>query len=233
MKFSFIVAAVAALGFSTASPASTVVLDPISDGALYTCNGCNTVSDGGYVLVSGYIQGAVKFSSAEFSGQGPVTSAILALNPYALPLFAATVDIYGYGSTIAALDESDANAGTFLGTLNLPANLGYGEDAYFDVTSFIAQATSPWVGFNLRTTATDVFSSLEYNHGHASQLLVTTAVPIPPALVLLLSGLLAMGRRRARADATVAHWRLRNPRNLLTACLSPIKVFSAIVQAKD
>ncbi len=117
-----------------------------------------------YVLVSGYIQGDIKFASNSISGA--VTQALLSLNPYGLPLVGNEVSIYGYGTAIGALDDSDADAGTLLGILILPANLGYGEDVYFDVTTFVAATNAPFLAFNLRTTDTDVFSSLEFNYGH-------------------------------------------------------------------
>jgi hypothetical protein len=182
-------------------PAHALTLTPVSDGSLYTCDGCNVVSDGAYVLVSGYIQGAVKFDASAMDA--PVISATLTLNPYGLPLWGPTVDVYGYGTAIAALDVSDANAGTYLGTLVLPADLGYGKDAYFDVTAFAATTAAPYLAFNLRSEGTDVFSSLEYNYGHPSQLLITT-VPEPASAALLLAGLLLLGsvaKRRSGSGA--------------------------------
>ena len=188
--------------FAMTSPAishgGVLVIDPTSDGSLYVCPGCNIVSEGDYVVVSGDIQGEVKFASNSISGT--VTQALLSLNPYGLPLAGNEVSIYGYGTAIGALDDSDANAGTLLGILILPANLGYGEDVYFDVTAFVAATNAPFLAFNLRTTDTDVFSSLEFNYGHASQLLVTTSTLAEPAPgALLLAGLAALGgvaRRR-------------------------------------
>jgi hypothetical protein len=181
--------------FALTSPATshggTLVIDPTSDGSLYVCPGCNVVSEGAYVLVAGYIQGDVKFASNSISGT--IAQVLLSLNPYALPLFGSEVAIYGYGTSIGALDESDADAGVLLGTLVLPANLGYGEDVYFDVTSFVAGTNAPFLAFNLRTTDVDVFSSIEYNYGHAAQLLVTTAITEPAPVALLFAGLLALG----------------------------------------
>ena len=167
----------------------TLILEPTSDGSLYTCDGCNVVSDGDYVLVSGDIQGAIKFSSALITGT--VAQAFLTVNPYGLPLFGPNVDVYGYGTTIGQLDVSDANAGTFLGTLVLPPNLGFGEDAFFDVTAFVNTINAPFIAFNLRSAEIDVFSSLEFNYGHPSQLLMTFAIPEPSLTALLLTALLA------------------------------------------
>ena len=190
----FIVAATFAmcafLSLGTAR-ATLLTINPTSDGSLYTCVGCTIVSDGAYVLASGYIQGAIKFSSASINGK--VTQAILSLNPYGLPLFGTNVDVYGYSTTIGQLDVTDANGGAFLGTLILPLDLGYGQDAFFDVTSFVASVNAPFLAFNLRSTGTDVFSSLEYNYGHPSQLLVTTTVPEPTTSALLVAWLLALG----------------------------------------
>ena len=204
MKVIALAAALAAFVYcspavSFAAPPLTI--NPTSDGSLYTCDGCNVVSDGAYVLAGGYIQGAVKFSSASISGT--VSQAFLTLNPYGLPLWGPTVDVYGYGTAIGHLDVTDANAGTFLGTLVLPSDLGYGEDAFFDVTAFVATTDAPFLAFNLRTTGTDVFSSIEYNYGHPSQLLVT-AVPEPAQAALLIAGLLAVcgvSRRRSTAQS--------------------------------
>jgi len=194
MKFNFVASKAFALLLSGTSYATLITIDPTADGSLYTCAGCNTVSDGAYVLTSGYIQGDVKFSTASITGS--VAKAVLTLNPYGLPLFSPIVDVYGYGTTIGALDVTDANAGTFLGAFTLPANLGYGQDAFFDVTSFVAGAHSPYVAFNLRSTDTDVFSSLEFNYGHPSQLLVT--IPEPSSFALIAAGLLAMRSRCGR-----------------------------------
>jgi PEP-CTERM motif len=201
MKITVVSLALAALVWcgSTVSHASLITINPTSDGSLYTCAGCTVVSDGAYVLTSGYIQGAVKFSSAAIAAT--ITQVFLTLNPYGLPLFGPTVDVYGYGTAIGQLDVTDANAGTFLGTLVLPANLGYGQDALFDVTAFVENTHAPFLAFNLRSAGTDVFSSLEYNYGHPSQLLIATAAPEPASIGLVLIGLvLALGgiaRRRS------------------------------------
>jgi hypothetical protein len=192
MKLTVVSLALAALAWcgSTIS-AANIIINPTSDGSLYTCATCNVVSDGAYVLTFDYIQGEVKFSSAAITGA--ITQAFFTLNPYGLPLFGPNVDVYGYGTSIGQLDVTDANAGTFLGTLVLPANLGFGQDAFFDVTAFVANTQAPFLAFNLRSTGPDVFSSLEYNYGHPSQLLIATAVPEPASTALLLIGLFAIG----------------------------------------
>jgi hypothetical protein len=162
------------LGAFHLANAKDLTLTPSSDGSLYVCDGCNVVSDGDYVVVDGYIQGAVKFSTAAFAGT-KVKKAVLSLNAYGLPLWDLTVDVYGYGTKHGQLVESDANAGRLLGTLTIPAGAGYGEPVYFDVTVFVRKVAAPFVAFNLRTdSGTDVFSSTEYNYGTPPQLLVRT-----------------------------------------------------------
>jgi hypothetical protein len=175
-----------------------ITINPTSDGALYTCSGCNTVSDGQYLLSSGYIQGAAKFSTSTIAGA--VTKAFLTVNPYGLPLWDKTVDIYAYGTEIGQLVKADANAGTFLGTMILPDDLGYGKDAYFEVTNFLASLTNTYAAFNLRSSGTNTFSSLEYNYGHPAQLKVSYDVPEPSAIFLLLCGLSFIGVFRKRVQ---------------------------------
>jgi hypothetical protein len=176
--------------------AGTVVINPSDDGALYVCTGCNTVSNGGYVLAAGYIQGIVRFPTAAISGT--IQEALLKVNPYGLPLWDKTVEVYGIDGGGSSISANDADAGVFLGILNLPENLGYGQDATFNVTNFLSGAHNPYVGFNLRTdSGTNVFSSIEYNYGHPSLLQVTTVDPAPvpeslpglPAFLLISFGL--------------------------------------------
>ena len=196
MRFSIGVAMLVAL---TSQAANALTLDPTSDGSLYVCDGCNVVSEGGYLMAAGYIQGAVKFSSTPITGT--VTNATLSLNVYGLPI-GPDVDVYGYGTSVGQLEAADANAGTFLGTLPLPGNLGFGEDVFFDVTAFVAATHTPFLAFNLRTAGTDIFSSLEINYGHPSQLLVTM-VPEPAratlSMIALLGALWSFEKRAARS----------------------------------
>jgi hypothetical protein len=183
---------------------AAITIDPTSDGYVYVGSTSVTVFDTSYVLVApepqGSDQGVIKFSTAGISGT--VTQALLSLNPYALPLWGPQVDVYGYGTDNGQLTALDANAGSYLGTLTLPPNLGFGEDVFFDVTSFVSGTSSfSFVAFNLRSADTDTFSSLEYNYGHPAQLLVTM-LPEPGGLLLLAVGLVSFGgaaRRPRRA----------------------------------
>lgn len=175
-----------------------LVLDPVADASLYLCDGCNPNPVEGFLLVAGYVQGVVKFSTASFSGH--VDSALLSLNPYALPLFGPSVDVYGIASNTGDISMADADTGTFLGTLILPPNLTFGQDAFFDVSSFLQTVSAPFVSFNLRTPngGTDVFSSLEASTGHPSQLTVSFSVAEPSTVLLVslaMAGLIAATRQ--------------------------------------
>jgi hypothetical protein len=156
-------------------PAKSYVINPSDDGSIYHNGGVATHA---YLMCSGSIRGVVEFPIDAINE--PIQTSTLSVNPYGLPLWDKTVHVYGYSSNDGDLTSSDYNAGVFLGDWVLP-DLGYGEDAYFDVTAFMKTATTPYVGFNLRTEGgPDVFSSLEYNYGHPSQLSVVTSEPTAP-----------------------------------------------------
>ena len=148
--FAFAAFQISSSALAAPAPAQAVV-KPTSDGSLYVCAGCNVVSDGAYLMAAGYIQGDVKFSMAGL--RQPQSQVLLTLNPYGEPLFGKDVAVYGFGTSTGALAASDANAGTYIGTLVLPDNLGYGQDATFDVTAFVNSVRSDYVAFNLRTPA--------------------------------------------------------------------------------
>ena len=177
--------------------ASSSALDddilPVTDGSIYSASSAVTNQ---FILVSASVQGALEFAALDAT---PYLSFHLALNPYALPLFSPTVDVYGYGNADGVLTGADYNAGVFLGTLTLPPALGYGQDAFFNVTGFVRSVPGSYFGFNLRTeTGTDVFSSLEYNYGKPSRL-VGTPVPEPSTFALLMmtgAGAMWLSRRR-------------------------------------
>ena len=182
----------AALMFISNLQAAVYTLLPSDDGYVTPNNGIN---DGGYLLVgaNGW-DGVVKFSLS--SVQGIITQATLTVNPYGLPLYGNPVDVYGRGDSSGLLATSDFGMGSYLGSWTLP-NLGYGQDASFDVTGLLSSLNTPFVAFNLRSGGVDVFSSLHYNYGHPSELIITTAVPEPSTISLLIMGFLG------------AAWRLR------------------------
>jgi len=180
--------------------ADSVTLNPVDDGSLYTCNSCNPDPSRTYVLVSGYIVGEVDFSTSPFMGQ--VGSALFSINPYALPLWGPQLDVYGFASSSSTISQADLSSPTLIGTWVLPSNLGYGQDAFFDVTTFLQTVQSPYVDIILMNSGgTDVFSSTQYNYGHPSQLIVVTPEPAVGALVLLGLPFLYMLRRVPKPTA--------------------------------
>jgi len=121
-------------GTPCTSNAAPVVINPSSDGSLYTCDGCNH-NPANSLLVAYYIQGAVIFPTAAITED--INQALFSVNPNGLPLWAPSIDVYGFISSSPQVTYSNANSGRFLGAFMLPANLGFGQDAYFDVTGFL------------------------------------------------------------------------------------------------
>jgi len=115
-----------------------------------------------------------------------VVNALFSVNPYALPLFGPQLDVYGFASSSSTISQTDLVSPTFIGTWTLPSNLGYGQNAFFDVTSFLQSVQTPYVDIILENSGgTDVFSSTQYNYGHPSQLTVLTPEPAAGALLFL------------------------------------------------
>jgi hypothetical protein len=180
-----------------ASPSSTtVVINPTSDGSIYTCSTCNHTVNHDYLAPAGYIQGIARFSTSEI--HGPITQATFTVNPYALPLHDFTIDVYGIASGTATATYDDAFSGSPLGTMILPRNLGFGQDATFDVTAFLASAHVPFVGFNLRSDGSATFSSRSHNYGHPAQLHVTF-VPEPSTIIFAMIGCTVLPTRRRKS----------------------------------
>jgi hypothetical protein len=120
-------------------------------------------------------RGVLEFPIKDFKHN--VESAVLAVNPYGLPLFATVMNVYGYESKNGRVDLSDYSAGELIGQWMLPADLNYGEEAFFDVTAFVRGVNKKYVGFTLQGLPAgggyNVLSSLEFNLGTPSRLIVT------------------------------------------------------------
>jgi hypothetical protein len=145
-------------------------------------------SDDGYVLPPYVItEDYLIAGDADYQGLGVVEfpmhdvkhnvdSALLAVNPYGLPLNTTVMNVYGYESKNGRVDVSDATAGVLLGQWNVPADIDYGEETFFDVTDFLRTVKSKYVGFRLQAVPHGtyfLFSSLEYNLGTPARLIVT------------------------------------------------------------
>jgi PEP-CTERM motif len=153
------------------------------------------------IQVLTHCQADVKFQLPEI--QGTITRALLSVNPYALPLWGNPVDVYGFGTSSGRLGASDYNAGIYLGSWTLPG-LNFGEEAYFDVTSLFSGINAPYVAFNLRSGGDDIFSSLKWNYGHPSELILTTVVPEPSTLWVLGGGVFCIVTRKVKKESSKA-----------------------------
>ena len=152
----------------------TNYLLPVDCADLYSSG---AVDRGGYLDASGNIQGGLEFAVFNASQD---TSILLELNPYALPLFGPNVSVYGFDGGTGTLMSSNYNSGTLIGVWALPAGLGYGQAATFDVTAFVKSAKGPYFGF-LLVAGGDVFSSTYINYGTPPELYAIG--PLPPPLL--------------------------------------------------
>jgi hypothetical protein len=144
-------------------------------------------NDDGYATPTFVITDDYVFAGDEYLGRGVlefpfkdfrhrVETAVLAVNPYGLPLHAPVVNVYGYSSKNGVVDLGDYDAGVLIAQWVLPPDLDYGEEAFLDVTEFVKTVKTKYVGFVLRSPSPglyDLFSSLEYNLGTPSRLIVT------------------------------------------------------------
>jgi hypothetical protein len=186
----------AVAGFcATLMTARATIYTPVADGSVYFTG--NT--PGGYVeMAQGSIEGDLHFASFNAAYDSSIQ---LELNPYAEPLFASTLYVYGFDNASASLSGSDWNAGTYLGTWVLPANLGFGQETFFDVTSFVQSVQGQYFGFEIQAVGgPDQFSSTTINYGTPPELI---AVPEPGT-----TSLTAMA-----ATSTVLLARCRRSRN--------------------
>lgn len=100
-----------------------------------------------YLDTAGNIHGGLEFAVFDASSY---SSIMLALNPYALPLFALNVDVYGFDGGTGIMYGSNFNSGTLIGTFVFPANVTYGQVETFDVTRFVQSVKGPYFGFILQ-----------------------------------------------------------------------------------
>lgn len=133
----FTIVIVIVIATSSAGAVTLDVINPNDDGTIY---GNGSVNNNVYVQAAGPLRGILEFSMEFISSYVGIDniSLYLTVNPYGLPIRDYTIDLYGYESTDGILTSSDYNAGTFLGYFVLPVNLDFGEDAYFDVTSYLS-----------------------------------------------------------------------------------------------
>ena len=109
---------------------------------------------------------------------GQDTSILLELNPYGLPLFGPNVSVYGFDGGTGTLTISDYSPGTLIGVWALPAGLGYGQVATYDITAFVKSVKGPYFGIIL-VAGGDVFSSTYINYGTPPELYAIGPPPTP------------------------------------------------------
>jgi hypothetical protein len=97
--------------------ADSLTGNPVDNGSLYTCSGCNPAPSRSYVLVDGYIVGEVDFSTAPFQGQ--VQNALFSANPYGLPLFGPQLNVYGFASSSSTISQTDLVSPTLVRDFDL------------------------------------------------------------------------------------------------------------------
>ncbi len=193
LRYSFVAILVASATIANSAPIH-LQINPSDDGAIYSNYNIDRTS---YVSVGRYIEGAIKFPTRDIRGK--IAEAQLSINPYGLPVWITTLQLRGFQSARSTLDSWESSSS--IGTWNLPP-IGYGQDAYFNLTDFMCRVTEPYVGFRLAavnwTQGGNQFSSLERNYGHPSQLLVTL-IPEPASILLAtigLSGVITLKRMR-------------------------------------
>jgi hypothetical protein len=188
-KIEFGIMAVFIVAMTQVASASALVINPSDDGLI---DDDGDVSNDSYFITYGPKRAVIEFPTDQISR--PIEEAYLSVNPYALPLRDYTIEVYGYESNDGILTSLDYDAGNFIGILYLPEDIDFGEDAYMNVTGFLRGISTPFVGFNLRSEPgkADVFSSLEINYDHSSQLLISP-IPEPSTIILILAGLSLIG----------------------------------------
>ncbi|MCK4998776.1 MAG: PEP-CTERM sorting domain-containing protein [Anaerohalosphaera sp.] len=177
---------------STANAGVEYVINPSDDGTV-----TRSRVDNSHDLWSNFGEyGIVEFSLAVIPTDAEISKAMLSINPYALPLDDSGVMVFGYNSEDGKVTRSDySTAATYVGTILFPDNVTWGQIGYIDITDFMLDVESPYVGFKLVTTSLDIFSSLEHNYGKPSQLTITL-VPEPASILLLAAGAISLARFR-------------------------------------
>jgi hypothetical protein len=144
------------------------------------------VVDTGFILVAGYIEGAVIFSNFNSTDESNIS---LEVNPYSEPLFSNSVAVYGIADSASTIGVNDLSKATYLGSFANLSSLKFNQEAYFNVTSFVQSAQGTDFEFILvDNDGVDNFSSVEQNYGTPSGLEVITA-PEPSTWELLFGGL--------------------------------------------
>jgi hypothetical protein len=158
---------------------------PVGDGSVYNDGNVATTYITAYASdAPAGIEGDLQF--AIFNAT-PYTSIDLELNLGSWPLQTTPLYVYGYDNASGNLSGGDYNAGTYLGEWNIPLNLSFNQEIFFDVTAFVQSAQGPYFGFDIRSDSdgADLFTTTAYNNGIPPALVATVPEPETWALVAL------------------------------------------------
>jgi len=166
-------AATNSINVTVGVPAVTNYILPVDCADIYSSG---AVDRGLYLDADVNDHGGLEFAEFDVSHQ---TSILLELNPYGLPLFGPVVSVYGFDGGNGTLMSSNYNSGTLIGMWTLPAGLGYGQVATFDITAFVKSTKGPYFGIVLAAGG-DLFSSTSINYGTPPELYAIGARLPPP-----------------------------------------------------
>jgi hypothetical protein len=130
-------------------------------------------------------EGALVFSEFNSSAYSNVS---LEINPYGEPMWDSNLNVYGFSSTTGTFSPGEYGMGTYLGTYTNLSSIGFGQEAFLNITSFVQSNTAPYFGILLQDPNTadigpDVLSSTRYNYGNPSEII---ASPEPSSWMLAL-----------------------------------------------
>ena len=168
--------------------ASPIEITPAADG---TVSSFGIVSDERTISVTGTraitVRGIIEFDiGIPLHADNQV---LLSMNPWSLPLHGEPLSVYAYQGADGLITVDDYDSGLYIGAWDFPGDITWGQEDFFDVTNFVLSAGQSLIGFNIRGTSLNSFSSTEMNLGTGPKLLIST-VPEPSSILLLLSSLI-------------------------------------------
>ena len=151
---------------------ATIHIEPADDGYI---DQDGLVTTDSFIVCETYMdtanRGVMEFGLSRIHDS--IEQGVLGVSLWSPPVDDA-IEVYGYESVDGLITPSDFGAGELLGILELPPGSAGGDEAFFDVTAFVASVTTPYVGFNLRAEGRVILNSVESGRGAPPQLIITT-----------------------------------------------------------